>query len=215
MRCVLASNGAVPIQPPAAGFDTQAVRRWLKTLPLPAVDRLELDQLLAQWKLLDEQLVELERMIADRAAENEDAQLRMTTKGLSAYGALGLAARIGDVERFPRPRSLENYFGLTPGCRNSGEQQDRLGSITKEGSQFAPFILGQLVLYVLKHDPDMRAWYKRIKARRGSMIARVAVMRRLCTIFWHMPVHRERYLSGGPPRLRERRRGRIAAAATA
>jgi transposase len=98
-------------QQPTKGFDTQAVRRWLRQLPLPAVDRLELEQLLAQWELLDRQVVELERMIADRAAESDEARLLMTIKGLSPYGTLGLAARIGDVQRFPRPRSLANYFG--------------------------------------------------------------------------------------------------------
>jgi transposase len=193
---------------PTKGFDTLAVRRWLKVLALPRIDRLELDHLLAQWELLDRQIVELERAIADRAAQSDDAQLLMSIKGLSAYGALGLASRIGDVRRFPRPRSLANYFGLTPSCRNSGEQQDRLGSITKQGSQFARFILGQLVLHALKYDAHLRAWYKRIKHRRGSKIARVAVMRRLCTVLWHMLTHRERYIPGGPPRLRERRRGR-------
>jgi hypothetical protein len=49
----------------------------------------------------------------------------------------------------------------------------------------------------------MRAWYRRIKLRRGSKIARVAVMRRITTIFWHMLTHEEAYSIGGPsPRLR-------------
>ncbi len=64
------------------------------------------------------------------------------------------------------------------------------------------FILGQLVLHVLKQDPWMRDWYRRIRRRRGSKIARVAVMRRLVTIFWHMLKHNEGYHVGGPPRLR-------------
>lgn len=198
---------------PTKGIDTITARHWLRQLPLPEIDRLELDQLLAQWELSRRHIEELDRQVTERAAVSENAQLLMTTKGLGAYGALGLAARIGDVARFPRPRSLANYFGLTPGCRNSGEKQDRLGSITKEGSQFARFLLGQLVLHVLKHDPQMRAWYKQIRTRRGSKIARVAVMRRLCTIFWHMLTHREPYVSGGPPRLRERRRGKSLARA--
>ena len=45
----------------------------------------------------------------------------------------------------------------------------------------------------------MRAWYRRIKLRRGSKIARVAVMRRITTIFWHMLKYREAYVIGGPP----------------
>jgi len=34
---------------------------------------------------------------------------------------------------------------MTPACRNSGNDQDRLGSITKEGSKIARFILGTVV----------------------------------------------------------------------
>ena len=109
-------------------------------------------------------------------------------------------------ERFPRPSSLANYWGLTPGCRNSGEATDRLGSITKQGSATARFILGQLVLHVLRRDASMRAWYLRIKKRRGSKIARVAVMRRLATILWHMVKHNEPYMAGGPPRQKVRKK---------
>lgn len=194
-------------QQPTKAFDTRTVRRWYRTLSLPEVDRLEADLLLTEWELWDGQVAEAERAIAERAQRRRDVALLRTMPGLGAYGALGLASRIGDVRRFPRPRSLANYFGLTPGCRNSGEKQDRLGSITKEGSQFARFLLGQVVLHVLKRDPLMRAWYQRIKRRRGSKIARVAVMRRLCTILWHMLAHREPYTPGGPSRLRERPRG--------
>jgi hypothetical protein len=48
----------------------------------------------------------------------------------------------------------------------------------------------------------MKAWYGRIKKRRGSKIARVAVMRRLATIIWHMVKHTEPYAVGGPPQRR-------------
>ena len=64
------------------------------------------------------------------------------------------------------------------------------------------FIVGQMVLHALKQDPYMREWYRRIRRRRGSKIARVAVMRRLVSIFWHMLKHQEGYRIGGPPRLR-------------
>ena len=41
-----------------------------------------------------------------------------------------------------------------------------------------------------------------IKKRRGSKIARVAVMRRLATIIWHMVKNNEPYCMGGPPKKR-------------
>ena len=67
----------------------------------------------------------------------------------------------------------------------------------------ARFILGQMVLHVLRDDPYMKAWYGRIKKRRGSKIARVAVMRRLACILWHMVKHKQPYVRGGPRRIKQ------------
>ncbi len=205
---------------PTQSFQTQAGRRWLERLSLPEVDQLEMEMLLEEWTILDKQIIKLEEAIAKRASQisaeqvMSATQLLMTAPGVSHYSGLTLASRIGPIERFARPRSLANYFGLTPACRNSGNVQDRLGSITKEGSKIARFILGQLVLHFLKHDPKMRQWYQRIKLRRGAKIARVAVMRRITTIFWHMLTHRESYSYGGPPpRLRNDRQSPVIEAA--
>jgi transposase len=185
---------------PAKGIDTKRTRKWLASLPLGEIDRMEMDMLLTQWKLYDEQMEKLEAQIVERQAKSRPAAVIATLPGARAFGSLALASRIGSIERFPRPASLPNFWGLTPGCRNSGEATARLGSITKQGSPMARFILGQLVLHVLRSDPWMRAWYGRIKRRRGSKIARVAVMRRLATIIWHMVKNNEPYVIGGPPR---------------
>ncbi len=194
---------------PTKSFQTQAGRKWLDQLPLPEIVRLEVDLLLEEWASIEEQIQKVDAKIVERANRKEPNQLftptqiLMTAPGVSCYSGLGLASRIGPIERFRRPRSLANYFGLTPSSRNTGDAKNRLGSITKEGSQFARFLLGQLVLHFLKQDPKMRDWYRRIKLRRGSKIARVAVMRRITTIFWHMLTYREAYTIGGPPpRLR-------------
>ena len=61
------------------------------------------------------------------------------------------------------------------------------------------FLLGQAVLHVLKCDPVLREWYASVKKRRGSKIARVAVMRRISTSLWHMLKFKEPYRPGGSP----------------
>ena len=61
------------------------------------------------------------------------------------------------------------------------------------------------MLHVLRKDVWMRTWFRGIKRRRGSKIARVAVMRRLATILWHMLTKNEAYACGGPPRARLKR----------
>jgi transposase len=178
---------------PTKVFQTQKVRHWLEEIELPAMDRLEMNLLLPQWDLLDEQLEVVEAKIAERAAADEQVQLLESMPGLGHYSAVAIASRIGSIERFKRPDSLANYFGLTPGCRNSGEATQRLGSITKQGSKIVRYLLGQAVVKVLRFDGVMRAWFKRIKKRRGAKIGRVAVMRRLTTILWHMLKRKEKY----------------------
>lgn len=198
---------------PTKSFQTQSGRSWLKEVKLSAMDRIEMDILLEQWEMFDRQIESTEQQIQRSVQKTQpgevmsDSQILMTTPGVAGYGALTITSRIGDISRFPSPRSLANYFGITPGCRNSGEAKQRLGSITKQGSGIVRFMLGQQVVHVLKKDARMRAWYRRIKNRRGSKIARVAVMRRLTTIYWHMLTYRERYTPGGPPRLKLKAQG--------
>lgn len=185
---------------PTKRIDTKRARKWLAAMELAEIDRLEMDLLLAQWELWEQQLATLQKRIEARQRRHPTAPVLATMFGAGAYGSLALASRVGPIERFPRPGSLANYWGLVPGCRNSGDATDRLGSITKQGSSMARFILGQMVLHTLRRDGQMKAWYGRIKKRRGAKIARVAVMRRLATIIWHMLKHNEPYMSGGPPR---------------
>ena len=187
---------------PTKNFQTKAVARWLRELTtsrkLSRLDRLQLSQWLDQWQLYDDQLEELNEQIDSWSRFHRWVNLLRTIPGMGAYSGLAIASRIGDIRRFPHPRSLGNYFGLTPSCRNSGEAKQRLGSITKDGSRIVRFLLGQLVLHVLKNDAWMRNWYRQIKQRRGSKIARVAVMRRITTIIWHMLWNNESYQAGGP-----------------
>ena len=153
--------------------------RWLRVVELPGLDRLELDMRLTEYRLYAQQLADVAAMIEKRAAKNAEVRRIRTIPKPGAYTALALVAHIGPIERFPHARSLSNYFGITPGCRNSGDT-DRPGSITKAGHPFIRFLLAQMVLHALRGDSGLRRWYRRVKRRRGSKVARVAVMRRLC-----------------------------------
>lgn len=197
---------------PTKGLQTQTARRWLAKLTLAEIDRLEMDLLLKQWELWESQLKDLEEKIESRQRLDETAAIVASMPGAGAYCSLALSSRIGSIERFPRPGSLANYWGITPGCRNSGDAKERLGSITKQGSAMARFILGQMVLHVLRKDPHMKSWYQRIKKRRGAKIARVAVMRRLACILWHMVKYKQPYVLGGSAHVKRVKKTRAAMA---
>jgi transposase len=178
---------------PTKRFPTKAAIAWLKQLVLPAIDRLEMNHLLTDIEQVQQRVKELEQEIAQRCGVSAEAVLLSSMPGVSYFTATSLACRVGRIERFPRAASLANYWGLTPGCRNSGENTQRLGNITKAGSAMVRWLLAQVTHKVLRKDALLREWFKRIKRRRGSTIARVAVMRKLATIIWHMLSKRKTY----------------------
>jgi transposase len=171
---------------PTKRLPTQAAVAWLRQVALPAIDRLEMSHLLADLEQARQRLKELEQVLAQRCGVSAEAQRLASTPGVRSFTATAWACRVGRVERFPRAARLANYWGLTPGCRNRGEHNQRLGGITKAGSAMARWLLAQVTHKVLRRDARLRAWFKRIKRRRGAGIARVAVMRKLATVIWHM-----------------------------
>ncbi len=170
---------------PTKTFQTVKVRQWLQTLPLDPADRLTMNQLLVPWQLWDEQLRAVDAQIKERFLANPEAQLLATMPGVSMFIGLAIACRIAPIARFPRGRSLSNFLGLTPGCRSSGDTERR-GSITKIGSRMVRYLLAQVIQHRLRRDSSVRAWFQRIKRRRGAKIARVAVLRRTATLQWRM-----------------------------
>jgi transposase len=178
---------------PTKRLPTLSAIAWLKQVLLPEFDRLEMNHLLADLEHVRQRLKELEGVIGQRSGASKEAAIIATMPGVSHFTATSLACRVGRVERFPRAHSLANYWGLTPGCRNSGENNQRLGRITKAGSTMARWLLAQVTHKVLRKDARLREWFKSIKRRRGATIARVAVMRKLATIIWHMLSKRKGY----------------------
>jgi len=174
---------------PTENYATQKFREWIKKVQLPVVDRFEVDTNIQSWELYDKQIDKVEAELVKRSEESKakmaDVYRLKAIPGISAMGAITLLSRIGDIKRFKNPDALANYFGLTPGCHNTAGKH-RVGGITKRGNAIARQVLNFAVIHVLRKDPAMKEWHKKIKNRKGAKTARVAVMRRLATIIWHM-----------------------------
>ena len=170
---------------PTEGIRTKKFRKWVTEVKIPDLDRMEIDIHLEHWQMYDKQIVEVEAQLVRRSETNPNMLKLKSIPGISAMGAIILLSRIGDIKRFKTPRSLANYFGLTPGCHNTAGKQ-RIGGITKAGSPAARQVLNFSILHVVRKDKAMREWYKKIKNRKGTKTARVAGMRKLATIIWHM-----------------------------
>jgi transposase len=181
-------------------------RRWLaEQVPsLPLDEQLTVQACLRQIDFVDSELELLDRQIADDVLASEDSRRLMTLPGVSAVTATAVIAAVGDVSRFPTPRHLVGYLGLDPRVRQSGSDPARHGRISKQGPGEVRGLLVEAAWHAARTTGPLRAFAERIKARRGTNIATVAVARKLVVIAWHMLSRSEDYAFMRPSLHREK-----------
>ena len=159
-------------------------RRFLGELSLPASTRSRLERLLALIADFDRELAAGKREI--QACGKDDPRVCVLTRipGVGVFIALLVIAEVGDVTRFPSARHLASWAGLTPRVSNSGERV-RLGSISHQGSAHLRWGLIQAAQTAVQADGPLKSSYERIKHRRGSKVAKVAVARGILTLCYY------------------------------
>ena len=140
----------------------------------------------------------VERDLARSALVEESIKLLMTIPGIHMIVALAIKAAIGDVKRFARPQKLASYLGLNPSVRQSGPGPAYHGRITKQGRGHARGMLVEAAWAAARTPGPLRAFFLRVRARRGQHVAAVATARKLAILVWHLLTKNESYLLARP-----------------
>jgi transposase len=194
-------------RPPMSDAFGQGGRRWLAELDLPADERETVDGCLRQIDFLDGEIAILERGVAEHALASDAIKRLMTVPGVSLMTATTFIAAVGDIRRFHDPRKLVSYLGLDPKVRQSGSGAARHGRISKQGASQVRQMLAEAAFVAVSTAGPMRAFYERVRARRGQQIAIVAVARKLAVLFWHLLSREQDYAFQRPSLTRKKVRG--------
>jgi transposase len=179
----------------APGSDTFGTkgRAWLAALELPADEREMVQSCLREADFLTGELARVDREIARYALGCAEIRRLMTIPGVSVTTAATLIATIGRIDRFRSARHLVGYIGLDPRSRQSGVSAVRLGHISKQGSASARHVLCEAAHAAMRAPGPLRAFGARVRARRGSNIATVAVARKLACLTWQLLTTQQDY----------------------
>jgi transposase len=161
-------------------------RAWLVRQVIPDDERAAIERHLRELDRLGEDLGVLDREIAQAAIQEPAVKRLLTITGVNLIVAAGLVAAIGDVRRFPDPQKLVSYVGLNPRVRQSGLGLAQHGRISKRGRSHARAMLVEAAWAASKAPGPLRAFFLRIRARRGHQIAAVAVARKLAVLCWYL-----------------------------
>ena len=159
-------------------------RAELDRLPLLPWASRRRQELLAWLEQLKASVSDLDQAVEEAAQARPAVALLRTHPGVGAVVGLAFVLTLGPVERFPNGRKLVSYLGLNPREHSSGGHQ-RLGAISKQGNSMLRWLLVEAAQTAARYDPELRRTYYRLKFRRASGVAKVAIARRLAVrLYW-------------------------------
>ncbi len=161
-------------------------QRWLAKGPLPKPERDLLARHLDELDWLTAKLEKLDRELVRISLDDTRMRKLMSVAGISVVTATAVIAAIGDIARFPTPDRLASYFGLTPRIRQSGDRSAIHGKISKQGNATARTMLIEAAWSAASVPGPLRAFFLRIKERKGVNVAAVATARKIASLIWHL-----------------------------
>ncbi len=186
---------------PRSDLFGKAGRQWLTAYALPQLPVHEQDIVLAtlrQFESLSAELAHIDQTLATLALPHPSVRRLVTIPGIDAVTALTVVAAIGHIHRFRSPGKLVGYFGLDPRVWQSGSRAMTHGAITKRGRAHGRAALVEAAWAAVKTPGPLRAFYQRLRARRGPQVAVVATARKLLVLAWHLLTRDEDYVFARP-----------------
>lgn len=153
---------------------------------ITAITRRAMMCLVEQYRLLQEQVLDLDRQVMAWHRSNEASKRLATIPGIGPLAASALVATVGDVSSFKNGRSFAAFIGLVPRQSSSGGKE-RLGKISKRGDHYLRWLLvvGSLAVirYAQRHGTK-RPWLLKLLQRRTTKVAAVAMANKIARIAW-------------------------------
>ena len=166
--------------------------------------------------LLDEQIEELDALVAKALKKHEAAVIRVAEMpGFGVDSAQQMIAEVGvDAESFPSASQFSSWVGTCPGTEESAEQNH--SSRSPKGNRFVRRILTQAAqAAVKKKDSHFQSVFRRLLPKLGYKGAIWAIAHRLGRLVWKILHDGIRYVEQGletNPKAKKRRAQKLAQA---
>ena len=154
-----------------------------------------LGMLAAQLRLVNDQILDTDRLIRTNARSTEVGRRLMEIPGVGPLLASALVGTITDPKAFKTGRNLAAWIGLVP-RQNSSGGKERLGGITKQGDRYLRQMLVVGALAVVRYavrNGARRPWLLQLLARRTPKVAAVALANKTARMVWAIMTSGERY----------------------
>lgn len=155
-----------------------------------------LNELIENWKNLDEKVKSLEEKLKEFAEENEFVKRLMKIPGVGLITATCLICSYGDFSQFKSARNFAAWVGLVPSHSGTGGK-NKVGKLTKRCDVYLRQMMihgarSVLALAVNNVGHQAERW-KKLESKIGFNKACVAVANRNARTAWALIVKKEEY----------------------
>jgi hypothetical protein len=114
---------------------------------------------------------------------------------ISDYSLMELIGEVGtDLTCWKSAKHFTAWLGLAPGSKQSGKRRGNWARSRNRAGRIFCMISRCLSRSV---DKALGGFYRRLRARRGGLVANKALARKLATLFWNVMVHGFSYIEKG------------------
>ena len=122
--------------------------------------------------------------------------------GMADYSLLQVVGEVGtDLTKWPTAKHFTAWTGLAPAADQSGK---RRGKASRHCNRTGHLFCTMARSLANSVDKGLGGFYRRLKARRGGLVANKALARKLAALFWQVMVHGVAYVEQGLKKYEER-----------
>lgn len=146
-----------------------------------------LSEIAERLRYMEECLRRYDLRIEQMFRQDQRCRRLAEVEGVGPLTATALVAAVGNAAEFRSGRELAAYLGLVPRHRASGGRTTLLG-ISKRGNRYLRTLLihgARAALRMSERRRDERSdWLRRLKLRRGTNVATVALAHKNARVLW-------------------------------
>lgn len=126
---------------------------------------LEISLLVDKLRLIDKQMGRIEKVLITLVDETEEGKYLLSIRGLNYISVAGLLAELGSFKSYQNARQLIKMAGSNPIESESAGKRSSRTPMSKKGRPGLRYCGWTTVIPLLRHNPDFRAWAKRLRER--------------------------------------------------
>ena len=125
----------------------------------------EISFLIEKLHLIEWQVSRIEEVLVRLVDETEEGKYLLSIRGLNYISAAGMLAELGSFRSYHNARQLIKMAGSNPTESESAGKRGTRTPMSKKGRPGLRYCAWTAVIPILRHNPDFRAWAKRLRER--------------------------------------------------